>query len=210
MPDILLCTPRKNIKTEWKESIGKDFNTKSAPNLYTIVGDLDLLSSYILLYDYSSFAGNFVNDMFILKEFENIATIAMSKEPTFAEGSELLKHGVKGYANIHLSRPNLLQAIDVASSGNIWLYPAFVHSMIKEFSTKEVQDPVKKDYMTQKLSSREKEIAYLAAEGLSNKEISRDLDIAERTAKAHMTQIYKKLNISDRLSLALLLTHLTH
>jgi DNA-binding NarL/FixJ family response regulator len=42
--------------------------------------------------------------------------------------------------------------------------------------------------------------------GESNKEIARRLDITERTVKAHLTEIFRKLRIADRLKLALLIT----
>lgn len=48
------------------------------------------------------------------------------------------------------------------------------------------------------LTKREKEVALLVAEGLSNREIAFTLCISEKTVENHLTEIYSKLNISGR------------
>jgi DNA-binding NarL/FixJ family response regulator len=55
------------------------------------------------------------------------------------------------------------------------------------------------------LTVREREIAALVGSGGTNKEVAKQLDISERTVKAHLTEIFRKLGIADRLKLALLL-----
>lgn len=56
--------------------------------------------------------------------------------------------------------------------------------------------------LLENLTRREYEIALLAGRGESNKGIARQLDIAERTVKAHLTEIFRKLAISDRIKLS--------
>ena len=58
--------------------------------------------------------------------------------------------------------------------------------------------------LLENLTKREYEIALLVGRGESNKQIARQLDITERTVKAHLTEIFRKLAISDRIKLALL------
>jgi DNA-binding NarL/FixJ family response regulator len=60
------------------------------------------------------------------------------------------------------------------------------------------------------LTQREREIATLIGIGESNKQIARRLTITERTVKAHLTEIFRKLGIGDRLRLALRVTAATH
>ena len=52
------------------------------------------------------------------------------------------------------------------------------------------------------LTRRERELVALVAAGASNKEIAERLSIAERTVKAHLTSIFRKLGVSSRLHLA--------
>jgi DNA-binding NarL/FixJ family response regulator len=53
------------------------------------------------------------------------------------------------------------------------------------------------------LTQREREIANLAANGASNQLIADNCGISERTVKAHLSAVFTKLNVSDRLQLAL-------
>ncbi len=55
------------------------------------------------------------------------------------------------------------------------------------------------------LTNREREIADLVAQGQSNLEIAFNLDISERTVKAHLSSIYEKTKTGSRLNLALLI-----
>jgi len=59
------------------------------------------------------------------------------------------------------------------------------------------------------LSDRQREVTLLAAEGLSNKEIARRLEISDGTVKVHLQQIYSKLGIRNRTMLAVLAAHLS-
>jgi DNA-binding CsgD family transcriptional regulator len=54
------------------------------------------------------------------------------------------------------------------------------------------------------LTSREREIVFALAEGLSNKEIGRRLNISEGTVKVHLHNIYSKLGVKNRTALAVL------
>ena len=56
------------------------------------------------------------------------------------------------------------------------------------------------------LTDREREVAATIAAGSSNKEIARQLGITERTVKAHVGAILEKLQVRDRLQLALLMS----
>jgi DNA-binding NarL/FixJ family response regulator len=55
----------------------------------------------------------------------------------------------------------------------------------------------------QQLSSREIEVLRLVATGLANKQIARRLGIAERTVKAHLTNIFTRIDVTDRTQAAL-------
>jgi DNA-binding NarL/FixJ family response regulator len=57
------------------------------------------------------------------------------------------------------------------------------------------------------LTSREKAVAELVAAGKSNKEVARDLDITERTVKAHLGSAFEKLQVRDRLQLVLMFSN---
>ena len=62
--------------------------------------------------------------------------------------------------------------------------------------------------MLSTLSAREREVTLLVVEGLSNKQIGRQLNISDNTVKVHLHNIYVKLEIRKRTSLAVLVAKL--
>src|SRR5262249_62167935 len=63
--------------------------------------------------------------------------------------------------------------------------------------------PVEADSRLDRITLREREIVQLLSAGASNKEIAKKLAVTERTVKAHLTAVFRKLGISGRLQLAL-------
>jgi Response regulator containing a CheY-like receiver domain and an HTH DNA-binding domain len=53
------------------------------------------------------------------------------------------------------------------------------------------------------LTPREREVLDLVGQGLANKQISRRLNIKEKTVKAHLTNVFQRIGVSDRTSAAL-------
>lgn len=70
----------------------------------------------------------------------------------------------------------------------------------------EQQQQIKEDRRRKlnRLSAREREVMLLIVEGLSNKEIARQLNMSESTVKAHLHSIYRRLAINNRTTLAVL------
>jgi DNA-binding NarL/FixJ family response regulator len=58
------------------------------------------------------------------------------------------------------------------------------------------------------LSVREREVTLLAAKGLANKVIARELNVAEGTVKLHLHRVYQKLGIKGRFALAVRVSNL--
>ena len=72
-----------------------------------------------------------------------------------------------------------------------------------------MQHPLKKSskvraHQIDPLTTRERQIVWVMAEGLTNKEIARRLRLAEGTVKVHLHRIYRKLGIANRTALAIL------
>lgn len=134
----------------------------------------------------------------------NLNILALSDIPDFVEAKLLVAKGAKGYANSRISIEALKYAVVSIELGNIWLPPTFVLELIKKVK----QAPSENHDVVDRLSKKEFEVASLVAEGHSNLSIAAAMDISERTVKAHLTAIFDKLNIKDRLSLALLIKNI--
>ncbi len=86
----------------------------------------------------------------------------------------------------------LKKAVKVVASGDLWLD----HLTIKNILTQAMS--VKKN-----VTRQESEIAELITRGYCNKEIARELKIAEATVKSHCNRLFRKYNVSGRLQLGL-------
>lgn len=137
----------------------------------------------------------------LLKEQPTARVMVLSDAPSYAEGSRLLPLGIRGYANSYIHKTHLEQALHAIATGNVWLYPEFMQELIQHATGSVAAN----EQVLEPLTERERETALLVKEGLSNKEIASRLDITERTVKQHMSHIFEKLDVSDRLSLAMLL-----
>jgi two-component system, NarL family, nitrate/nitrite response regulator NarL len=95
----------------------------------------------------------------------------------------------------------LLECLEKVARGERWLPPALVSSAVLR-ETERRQDS---DKLENLLTAREREIAVLVASGNSNKQIARQANISEGTVKLHLHNVYRKLRVPNRTSLAALL-----
>ncbi|WP_410499838.1 helix-turn-helix transcriptional regulator [Chitinibacter sp. S2-10] len=121
-----------------------------------------------------------------------------SSTPNDEEGYRALQLGFSGYCHAYAPAPLLEQIVEVIQSGEIWAGRSLVQRLLGAINRLPAQQNV-----LQGLSDREAQVARLTAKGLSNKEIARQLEITERTVKAHLTTIFEKLNVGDRVQLVL-------
>ncbi|MDD5716673.1 MAG: response regulator transcription factor [Sulfuricurvum sp.] len=141
----------------------------------------------------------------LLREYP-LSAIALSPVPRFDQAVHLLKVGVKGYLNTHTAPVNLNQAIHSVLSGGMWFDPGVVQEMIAHLAVTESGRTV---HTNLGLSEREMQIARYVAQGISNKEIASILDITERTVKSHLLACYQKLEVHNRVALALRIKRMT-
>ena len=120
-------------------------------------------------------------------------TILLVASPADADAVAALKQ----------SEPALLRrAVQQVRDGEIWVGRSVTTQLLEELtaaSTRRAPGPPRR---LGRLTQRERELVALVAAGASNKEIAERLSIAERTVKAHLTSIFRKLGVSSRLHLA--------
>ena len=132
----------------------------------------------------------------------------LSDQPSEDEGMAFLKLGIVGYGNTYIAPKRLAEAIRVITEGGIWLGQKIIQQLIlKAYVSEHQQQEQQLEQKLKILTPAEHRVAELIARGLTNLEIAADLDMAERTVKAHLTAIYEKLHVSNRLSLALLINN---
>ena len=95
----------------------------------------------------------------------------------------------------------LTKAIRKVHAGEAWLNRTMVANAMSELQTKERKDRDPEQSKIASLTARESEIIALIGEGLRNKAIAARLYISEKTVRHHLTSIFNKLEVSDRLEL---------
>ena len=95
----------------------------------------------------------------------------------------------------------LIKAIEKIYLGEVWLERIALGNLLWHLSSrdKEALDPQMKKISS--LTEREKQVIVLIAQGLKNKQIAARLFISQTTVTHHLSSIYSKLGVSDRLEL---------
>ncbi|MEA2017499.1 MAG: response regulator transcription factor [Campylobacterota bacterium] len=134
---------------------------------------------------------------------KSLKVVALTNQPKLAQGAFFIKKGFKSYLGKNTSKIIIDQAIQTIKSGNVWIYPQLMNFIIKNISIETQNDNRSKSL--DELSSKEQDVASLVAQGFSNKEIGQNLGIQLVTVKKHVSSIFLKLNVKDRVALAILI-----
>lgn len=129
--------------------------------------------------------------------------IILSSAPRREELIMALGAGARGYVHA-LSSVSILRQIDeVLDRGGIWIGSDLVALLAEQVAPQVDTRVSTMQNVMHSLTEREREVALAVANGQSNKEIARQLGITERTVKAHLSGIFNKLDVRDRLQLVL-------
>jgi len=114
---------------------------------------------------------------------------------------ETINLGANGYVLKDAESQSLIKAIRDVFQGSSYIYPTLATELVREFNRRE--EKIQKRMNQENLTKREYEVLTLLAEGLNNKEIGECLFISEKTVKNHVSNIFKKINVSDRTQAAI-------
>ena len=131
-------------------------------------------------------------------------TVAVCSDiPVVDEMLEAVRLGARAYCNSHMAAGNYRQMLRLLSQGQSWFPP---HMLEETF--KLAQQAIRSrpgENLLQNLTIREREIALAVSNGKSNRQVADLYAISEATVKTHLTNIFRKLDVSDRVGLVLLL-----
>lgn len=115
-----------------------------------------------------------------------VLALSMHKDAVYVR--EILRAGARGYLLKDAIDADLLAAVRAVARGEGYLSPAIADAVLTDYR-QHVTDPI--DLLT----SREREVLQLIAEGKTNKEIATDLKLSVYTVDAHRGRIMEKLNL---------------
>lgn len=131
---------------------------------------------------------------------QNAKVLVMSSRPSDDAGRQALAWGASGYAHAYSTPVTLSNMLHSVATGNIWLGRSLLQRLLRDVDNR-LPEPAAS--WAEQLSPREQEVARYAAMGDSNAAIAERLSISERTVRAHLSAIFEKLQVPDRLMLAL-------
>lgn len=132
--------------------------------------------------------------------------VVISLNPQMAEAMKFIQVGALGYCHALATADMLLQVVSSVRLGSVWLGIDLVQQFVAQASqVAPIATTAEKERLLQLLTSKEQEVVAFVAQGLSNREVAERLHISDRTVKAHLSSIFAKLGIKDRIHLALMI-----
>lgn len=203
---ILLVSANITVIKRWRSLIGDGNQLEQATSIENVQALLskeqfDIILLHRLLVDMATCSQ-------LRRLAPNSKVFLLSDQPSEEEGMTFLKLGIVGYGNTYIAPKRLAEAIRIIAGGGVWLGQKIIQQLIlKAYVSEHEQHEQQLEQRLKILTPTEHKVAEFVARGLTNLEIAAELDMAERTVKAHLTATYEKLHVSNRLSLALLINN---
>lgn len=119
-----------------------------------------------------------------------VPLVILSASENPAEMRDALDHGAVGFISKGESAAVILNALRLVLAGGVYVPPALLRQ--PQAATESMDNPIGK------LTPRQRDVLRLLTDDKSNKEIARLLDLTEATVKAHVTAIFRVLNVTNR------------
>jgi two-component system, NarL family, response regulator NreC len=127
-------------------------------------------------------------------EFPNVRVLALSMHSDVQHVSRALRAGAAGYIVKECAFEEVVRAARTVANGRTYLGPEALEMMVKDYLRRSRSDP---DRVERLLSSREREVLQLLAEGNSTKEIADVLSISGKTVETHRAKLMEKLGLDS-------------
>jgi len=139
----------------------------------------------------------------IKKEHPDVKVVVMDLMPGQTDVMEFVQAGVSGFIVSNATLDDFINTIRAVANGEKVLPDPLTNSLFSQIIDTVVKSgnlPPIKD--AAKMTRREQEIVALIAQGMSNKDIARSLNLATHTVKSHVHNILEKLALHSRLQVA--------
>jgi DNA-binding NarL/FixJ family response regulator len=150
----------------------------------------------------NSLGSDFLSDLLAVTRKPRIILVTASRDPKYH--MEAIKKGAVGIVVAENHPEVLYKAIEKVYAGEVWLDRTLIANFVIQKTHGDIPAIMEpKTARIAMLSQREREIITLIGEGLKNQQIADQLFLSEVTVRHHLTSIFRKLAISDRLELVI-------
>lgn len=220
---IILASDNIDILTTWGTVLRNAYPISIAASIEELLRKLMESSPDCILFDRNIATGELQETIKQIHKANAETRILLLTSPghpnSDQEDLNLLKAGIRGFCATDMDSGQILKVMTAVNQGQIWIRNNLIPLLIEELSKQSkvtidppaaitekntTEPPSEKgaDFLNL-LTPREREIAFLIGQGECNKRIAQCLKISEQTVKAHLTVIFRKLNVTDRVHLAL-------
>jgi DNA-binding NarL/FixJ family response regulator len=208
-PTILIASPWHDVRRRWRRWLEGRFRVVEAGRPSDIESGIACSRPNAVVLDVVLLP---VDGIGAISRWSPLTKVLlMVGAPDEAEAVSVLKAGARGYCPRDGGIALVRQAVEVVQEGGIWIEGRVAARLVAELRSIESQPRnanVPQIGGLDGLTSREYDVARLIACGARNKEIATRLHITEATVKAHLTAVFRKFGLTDRLHLGLLLSQL--
>jgi len=208
---VLLASPAAALRRRWGKGLGGRFLIHEVADRAGLEDGLARLRPSVVFLDLAlPELGGLGSVPAVHRLNPSAKIVLLAGAPNGRQAVFALVAGAQGYCSRSIGPSLIRKATEVVQGGEIWVGRQVVRHLLKHLTslTKGRQGDAAAPSPTRFafLAPRESEIALLVGVGANNKEIAARLSITEATVKAHLTSIFRKLRVSDRLRLALFVT----
>jgi len=207
--NILIYSNNPQLTAEWTHALIADHHVSRLLNVHNDC------NADAVIFD----AKKLDEDPSLVSAFatKNIHVLVLGSDWPEQKQIDVLVHGASGYCEQSEAPKLLKRAVESVLKGDVWIRRALVPKVIGVLTGNlnssqsvylapdEVDGLLK---MADSLSTREAEVADMIRRGENNKTIAQEMNISERTVKAHLSSIFRKFEVDDRLHLAVRLKEL--
>ena len=118
-----------------------------------------------------------------------------------------LQLGARGVILKESATQLLYRCLQAVMAGEYWVGHERVHDIVQHLARGHAQRPTRTATPAQMLTRRELQVVAAIVEGASNKDIGQQFGLSEQTVKNHLSHIFDKVGVSNRLELALYAVH---
>ncbi len=212
MNKIIIASTQRDHMRSWLEVLSSQYSLTFIDNVDMIFTEQQYYDENLLLVLDAKLVNRTNQLPLICRHIKKVIVVGENFTPS--QQIQFIYDGASGYSKKLVDRKLITRTIEGVLNDEIWLKREYIPQMLRgvvakqSFSAKQEQSENEVFKTISVLTEREIEVAEHVYSGKDNLSIAEQLNISTRTVKAHMSAIFRKLNVADRFKLVVFLKDL--